>query len=213
MLRVFCPLLLVSLASALVTQDEASTAANPIRKVVTMLQKMQAKVTAEGEKEKELYEKFQCYCKTSGGTLSDSIAAAEAKIPAVSSDIDQAESQKAQFEQDLKQHQADRTDAKSAMASATALREKAAADANIGAIKSAVAALEKGMAGGFLQTGGAQTLRRLVLSKSDMPEADRQDILAFLSGGQDSSYAPQSGEITGILKELGDEMSKDLAES
>ena len=30
-----------------------------------------------------------------------------------------------------------------------------------------------------------------------------QDILAFLSGGEGSGYVPQSGEITGILKELG----------
>jgi hypothetical protein len=45
-----------------------------------------------------------------------------------------------------------------------------------------------------------------------MPDADRQDILAFLSGSQGSGYVPQSGEITGILKELDDEMSKTLAE-
>eukprot|EP00425_Heterocapsa_triquetra_P009464 CAMPEP_0195130618 /NCGR_PEP_ID=MMETSP0448-20130528/143541_1 /TAXON_ID=66468 /ORGANISM="Heterocapsa triquestra, Strain CCMP 448" /LENGTH=74 /DNA_ID=CAMNT_0040168535 /DNA_START=11 /DNA_END=232 /DNA_ORIENTATION=- len=43
----------------------AQNHANPIRKVVTMLQNMQMKVTEEGEKEKELYNKFMCYCKTS----------------------------------------------------------------------------------------------------------------------------------------------------
>ncbi len=34
--------------------------ANPIRKVVTMLQSMQSKVAAEGEKAEELFAKFQC---------------------------------------------------------------------------------------------------------------------------------------------------------
>ena len=34
---------------------------NPIRKVVTMLQNMQKKVTAEGEKETALFEKYMCY--------------------------------------------------------------------------------------------------------------------------------------------------------
>merc|ERR1719440_2634844 len=37
--------------------------------------------------------------------------------------------------------------------------------------------------------------------------------MAFLSGGQDSSYAPQSGQITGLLKQLGDSMAADLAEA
>ena len=35
-------------------------------------------------------------------------------------------------------------------------------------------------------------------------------ILSFLSGQEESEYAPQSGEITGILKEMCDEMSKQL---
>jgi len=106
------------------------------------------------------------------------------------------------------------------MASATKMREKEAsayaaekaeADANIKAVHSAVAALEKGMAGSFLQTGGAQTLRQLVLAKQDMIDADRQDVLAFLSGS--ASYVPSSGQVTGILKQMGDEMSKSLADA
>ena len=36
--------------------------ANPIRKVVTLLQDMQKELEAEGEKEEELYNKFMCYC-------------------------------------------------------------------------------------------------------------------------------------------------------
>merc|ERR1719414_2078749 len=40
-----------------------------------------------------------------------------------------------------------------------------------------------------------------------MPSADRQDALAFLSGGDAGKYAPASGEISGILKTLVDETS------
>ena len=43
-----------------------------------------------------------------------------------------------------------------------------------------------------------------------MLHADWQEILWFLSNEYNSEYAPQGGEITGILKEMGDEMSKDL---
>ena len=35
-----------------------------------MLQKMTAKITAEGEKEDALYQKFVCYCKNNKGDLS-----------------------------------------------------------------------------------------------------------------------------------------------
>jgi len=219
--RMRCQCLLLSTMIALcmpahAADDEAML--NPIRKVVNLLQNMQKKVMAEGEKEKELYEKFMCYCRTSGGDISGSIAAAESKVPAVSSSIEESEQKLTQSKADLKTAQADRTAAKEAIAEATALRKKEASafaadkaeyDANIAAISKAVAALERGMAGGFLQTSAAQVLRDLA-SKQDMMEADRQELVAFLSGS--TGYAPASGEITGILKELGSNMAKSLAD-
>merc|ERR550537_1785040 len=42
-----------------------------------------------------------------------------------------------------------------------------------------------------------------------MTDSDRETAVAFLSGGSSEN----SGEITGILKQLGDEMSKDLADA
>merc|ERR550537_170348 len=102
-------------------------AANPIRKVVTMLQNVQKKVEAEGKKEAEMFEKFLCYCSTSGTTLKDSIAGNTAKVPEIQSDIEEGEAQVKQLGEDLKKHQADRAAAKEAMAEATAIREKEAA--------------------------------------------------------------------------------------
>merc|ERR1719281_571244 len=46
-----------------------------------------------------------------------------------------------------------------------------------------------------------------------MDEDNRQKLLAFLSGTDGNGYAPQSGEIIGILKQLKDEMAKDKAET
>merc|ERR1719181_2425848 len=66
---------------------------------------------------------------------------------------------------------------------------------------------------GFLQTGSAQVLRQLALSnKQDMIDEDRRELLSFLSGSQGTDYAPQSGQITGILKQMGDEMAKTLGD-
>merc|ERR1712217_553437 len=125
-----------------------------------------------------------------------------------------------QTKADLKKAQADRAAAKEAMASATAIREKEAAafaaeksemDATITAITKAVAALEKGVAGGFLQTQSAQVLRNFLRNDMDIGESDRQTLTSFLSASQSSDYAPQSGQIIGLLKEMGDTMAADLA--
>merc|ERR1719454_2835533 len=211
-------LLAACLLGASAMQQQAG--ANPIRKVVTMLQSMQKKITAEGEKEKELFDKFNCYCQNGDATLGASISANEAKAPQVSSDIEEAEAQVGQLKSDLKSHQTDRAAAKAAMAEATVIREKEAGeyaslkaelDANLAALAKATAAIEKGMAGSFLQTTDAQILKKLVLGENSMAEYDREEITSFLSGEQ--SYAPASGQITGILKEMSDTMTKDLNEA
>merc|ERR1719343_370167 len=194
---------------------EAQTAANPIRKVVTMLQNMVKKVEAEGEKEKELFEKYMCYCKTSGGDLAKSISDAGTKMPELEADIKEKTAKKAQLDEDIKQHQADRAAAKTAMADATALREKEAAayakessedSANIAAIEKATAAIEKGMGSAFLQTNTASILLHLAEKRQE------EELVSFLSGTQSEDYAPASGEIVGILKTMHDEMTKDFAE-
>jgi len=210
----------VVLLACLITPATAMEAkANPIRKVVTLLQAMQSKVTAEGEKEKELYEKFMCYCKNNGGDLKESIAAAEAKMPNVLADIEAAEAKLTQSKEDLKQAQVDRKAAKDAMAEATAIREKEAAafaaekaefDANIAAITKAYTAVEKGMGSAFLQTEAATVLRKLVQDSQNLMD-DRQELAAFLQNGAGGAYAPQSGQIVGILKQMGDTMAADLA--
>merc|ERR1719375_1556404 len=87
--------------------------ANPIRKVVTMLQQMSNKVVAEGKKEQELFDKFMCYCTTGADDLAASIKDADTKIPQVESALKEAAANKAQFEADVKTHQSDRAEAKS----------------------------------------------------------------------------------------------------
>merc|ERR1719230_2194194 len=189
-----------------------------------MLQNMQAKVEAEGKKEAELFEKFMCYCKTGTSDLTKSIDDAETKIPQLSSELKDSEATLAETKEGLKQDQMDRSAAKAAMAEATGIRKKenaayvAAKDefvANIDAILKATAALEKGMAGSFLQTQSASVLKKILSAQAtqDMLEEDRQTLLSFLSGNPFSQgYAPQSGQIVGLLKQLGDDMATSLAE-
>jgi len=214
-------LILLALSSVQATQQHAATSANPIRKVVNMLQMMQKKVAAEGEKEKELFEKFMCYCKTSGGDLEKGIAAAEEKIPKLGSAIKETEAKHEQLIADIKKAKEDRASAKKTMSEASALRDKEAAafaaqkaedDKNIAALAKAIPAIEKGMGASFLQTATAQVLRKLMIDQ-DMADSDRQEVMAFLSSTQSSEYAPASGEIVGILKQMHETMVKDLKEA
>jgi len=211
--------LLLSLTILSPSGTLASTA-NPIRRVVTMLQEMQVKVTEEGEKEKALFDKFMCYCKTAGGDLEASIKEGTAKIASLEELLKAGKEQMEQLEADLKEHEASRTEAKEAMAAATALREKEAAafakfsedsKTNLAALAKAIPAIEGGMAGAFLQTADASKLKRFAMEKADIPDETRQDVLAFLSGK--GEYAPQSGQIVGILKQMEDEMAKALEEA
>jgi len=210
-------MLLAPVAASSKEEAESAAGANPIRKVVSMLQSMQKKITAEGEKEKELFDKFNCYCQNGDAVLAKSISEAETKVPQVSSDIEEGEGQVVQLKSDLKSHQTDRAAAKAAMAEATAIRTKEAAefaslkaelDANLAALAKATTAIEKGMAGSFLQTNDAQVLKKLVLAENSMAEYDREELTSFLSGAE--NYAPQSGQITGILKEMSDTMTASL---
>jgi len=211
----------LSVVANAATEREASMAAvNPIRKVVTMLQTLKTKVESEGEKERELHEKYMCYCKGAGNTLGKSIADAQARAPELTAAIDAGNGQMAQLKEDLKNHQNDRAAAKMATAEATALREKENAafntvesetSTNIAGIAKAIAAIEKGAGGAFLQTAAAASVKQLAMNSQKMMDADRQDLLSFLSGSSD--YAPASGQITGILKTMLDEMNADLSDA
>jgi len=161
-----------------------------------------------------------CYCKTGGSDLSKSISEAKDKLGSLASDIETAEAKHAETQEQFKSAQADRAAAKKALAEATAIREKEAAafakfkadsDANIAAIVKAVASIEKGVAGGFLQTPAANMVRRLLMSTKNMEDDSRQMLTSFLSGSEE--YAPQSGQIIGILKQMHDEMAAALSDA
>jgi peptidoglycan hydrolase CwlO-like protein len=151
-------LLLAMLTSVMASREMGQLHANPVRRVVTMLQSMSKKIAEEGEKEKKQFEAFMCYCSTGGSTLEKSIADAETKIPQLESAIKESGANLLQLKADVKQHKEDRADAKEDMKKATALREKEAAayakysseaNTNLAAMSKAIAALEKGMGGAF----------------------------------------------------------------
>jgi len=196
---------------------------NPIRKIVTLMQDMQKEIEAEGEQEKKLYDNFMCFCETGEGDLKAAIEAGNGKISELSSKHESETAEKSQIDQELADHKSDREGAKKDVEEATAIRNKenaeyeaVAADsaANIKALGGALPALEKGMGGAaLLQTQGGSRVMKIIENSQDVDSYDKENVVAFLQGKSEGDYAPQSGQIIGIMKQMLESMQAASAEA
>jgi hypothetical protein len=202
------------------TSSVARNHANPIRKVVTMLQMISKQVEKEGKEAEDLFEKFTCECNKNSAALEGQIAAAEAAGSNQASALTAGNAQQAQLTQDIVNSKADLAAAKETIATSTGIRDKEAkvfadmkaeSEANIKAMGEAISALRKGLGGSFIQTSAAKTLKDLVAAKQDLfGESDAQELSAFLQSGHTSEG---TGEIVGMLEQLKETMSGDLADA
>jgi chromosome segregation ATPase len=214
--------LLISAACAVVTDAALAHArANPIRKVVNLLQKIEKKVRAEGDKKQALYDTSMCNCKSTIGSLTAALAESEALLPQTQADLNQANAQREQISADLEKTRSDRAEAQKTIREASALRERdaqafekesAEMKANVKAMGAAINAISKGASAAFLQTSSASDLRQLSLSMN-MNSEDRDVLSAFLAGGGAQGYEPATGEVLGMLKAMAAQMAKDLDKS
>jgi len=211
--------LFVVVPQALATSASTELKVNPIRKVVNLLQAMQEKVAKETKMADKLFEKFQCYCQSSGGNLAKDIDKAESKVSELGPDIKAAESKKEQAEEDLASNKNDRSNAEKTMSEDTAIRKKEHHDfedehaeekVDIKAVDATMHQVEDGTAASSLLQSKTTGLLRSYLSKRKQGlSPDRQELLAFLSNQQGSGYEPQSGQIMGTLAEIKNEMVED----
>merc|ERR1719263_1411548 len=113
-----------SCVQALTLQAEA----NPIRKVVTILQDMQKEIEAEGDKEQDLFDKFMCFCEGNTDGMSAAAEKASQDIVELKSKLEAEKAEKTQLDQELVQHKLDREKAKGDLDQATSIREKEKAE-------------------------------------------------------------------------------------
>merc|ERR1719408_1183214 len=215
-----CLMVVLLACAGLVAPATALHGANPIRKVVTMLQDMQKTVEEEGKKEEDLFEKFMCYCSGGEGALDASISAGEAQIEQLTASIDRGTAEKSQLDQDIVTHKADREEAEKVIKEATAMREKEAADfaaasgdmkSNIGAMDKALAALKKGLSASLLQTGVGSVLRNIVKTSPAVRDGERDLLMSFLETGE--GVEGGSDQIIGIVEQMKETMEADLKEA
>merc|ERR1719191_1696485 len=156
---------------ALGSASAAELRANPIRKVVTMLQDMQKSVEAEGKKEEDLFDKFMCYCSNGDGALKSAITEGKAQIESLTAAAERGAAEKSTLDQEIAGHKADREEAQKTIKESTAMRDKEAAEfaatsgdmkTNIASMSGALDALKKGLSAALLQTGVGSVLRNIV---------------------------------------------------
>jgi len=200
---------------------------NPVRKVITMLLTMKTTVEEEAATQEKLYDQFMCECKKALATLQSSVDASSSRVPQLQSNIKEGKAEEDSLKGDLGSSAKDQKEAEDTLADAKALREKEAlafqkekeeTTANIATLGEGVTALGKGLAGAaFLQTSAAVSIRRLMASM-DLSAPDRDVLSAFFQQDQSDSNSeeldsPPTMEIVGILKQMSDTMTKELAES
>merc|ERR1719281_2185601 len=126
--------------------------ANPIRKVVKLMQEMQKEIEVQKASEKALFEKFMCICTEYPPELRESIESGTKSVDLLTSKIEEESANKEKLEQELIGHKQEKGSAEKDLSQATMLREKESADyeatiasttASVDALGKAVASLSK----------------------------------------------------------------------
>ena len=212
----------------------------PVTKVINLLKDMQAQLEKEQEEDEEVYEKVACWCETNDKEKTQAIADAEALITDLTSAIEEGTANSARLNTEIKNLEAEIAKNQEALDKATALRQKELAEFNaeekdllmsIGALKSAVTVLSKHNS--FAQVPSETLLNLAVtiqhqfkkhasLVESLVTPSQKKAVAAFLQAPGDyfdaeptfkQSYAPQSGQIFGILSQMKETFENNLSSS
>jgi len=222
--------------------NDANEAKNyPVTKVVNLIKDMQAQLQKEAEEDEEVYEKLACWCETNDKEKTAAIEEAEARITALTSAIEEGTATSSRLNTEIKNLEAEIAKNQEALDKATAMRQEELAEFNaeekdvlqsIGALKSAIIVLSKHHE--FLQTVPSEQLINIAsmlqwqfhkhkdMLEEIMTPVQRKAVTAFVQAPGDyfdaeptfkQSYAPQSGAIFGILKQMKETFETNLSNS
>jgi chromosome segregation ATPase len=226
--------------TSLLSFDSEGAKNRPVSKVITLLKDMLKQLEKEAEEDEEIYDKMACWCETNDKEKTKAVADAEARISDLTTRIEELTAQSARLNTEIKNLEKEVSANQKALDEATAIRTKQLAEFNgeekdllesISALKSAVTVLSKHHS--MLQVpathmlGVAATLQHELslhagLLAGVLTPTDRRAIGAFVQSPEDyfdaeptfkQSYAPQSGEIFGILKQMKETFESNLSAS
>jgi len=225
-----------------ITFDVEEAKNRPVSKVITLLKDMLKQLEKEAEEDEEIYDKMACWCETNDKEKTKSISDAEARISDLTTKIEELTAQSARLSTEIKNLEKEVAANQAALDKATAIREKELAEFNaeekdllqsISALKAAVTVLSKHHGGSLMQlprshvVGIASTLQYQMQKHANLLEgvltpSQRRTAAAFFQAPADyfdaaptfkQSYAPQSGEIFGILRQMKETFESNLSVS
>merc|ERR1711904_640727 len=216
-----------SAVQSTLTFDVAAAKNRPVSKVITLLKDMLKQLEKEAEEDEEIYDKMACWCETNDKEKTKSIADAEARISDLTTKIEELTASSARLNTEIKNLEKEVAENQAALDKATAIRQKQLAEFNaeekdllesISALKSAVTVLSKHNS--LLQMPHSHIVGVAASVQNEMQKhaslltgvlthKERKAVSSFIQSPADyfdaeptfkQSYAPQSGEIFGILK-------------
>jgi len=225
---------LIAIATATLLQLKQDAAAldskeYPVTKVVNLLKDMQATLEEEMKTDQEVFEKLSCWCETNDKEKTKAIEIAEARITQFVSEIEELSAKSARLDTEIKTLNEELAANQEALNKATAIREKELAEFNaeekdmmqsIQALKNAVLVLSKHheMPAEALVSVASVIKNRLhtkaSLLQGTITPKQQEALTAFVqqpAGYQ--SYAPASGQIFGILKQMKETFETNLSQS
>merc|ERR1712217_6309 len=212
----------------------------PVSKVITLLKDMLKQLEKESEEDEEIYDKMACWCETNDKEKTKAIADAEARISDLTTKIEELTAASARLNTEIKNLEKEVAENQAALDKATALRQKQLAEFNeeekdaleaISALKAAVTVLSKHNSllqmprshlVGVAASVQNQMQKHASLLAGVLTHSERRAIASFVQSPEDyfdaaptfkQSYAPQSGEIFGILKQMKETFENNLSAS
>merc|ERR1719240_1346895 len=220
--------------------DVASSKNRPVSKVITLLKDMLKQLEHEAEEDEEIYDKMACWCETNDKEKTKSIADAEARISDLTTKIEELTANSARLSTEIKNLEKEVAENQDALDKATAIRQKQLAEFNeeekdllesISALKAAITVLSKHNS--LLQmprshaVGVAASVQNVMQKHASifagvLTHSEKRAVSSFIQAPEDyfdaeptfkQSYAPQSGEIFGILKQMKETFETNLSVS
>merc|ERR1719240_533463 len=189
-----------------------------------MLETMQSELEKEKEADQELYDKLTCWCQTNGKDKTAAISKANGMIEGLGSDIEAYTSKTAELEEQIASLKDEIAKNDAALRKADAMRQKDLAEFNadekdlmqsIQSLGNAITVLSKHHSS-FLQVDSKVQVKGLqhALCRANLTPDQKAQVTAFLqqpAGFQ--SYAPASGQIFGILKQMKETFETNLSDA
>jgi len=190
----------------------------PITKVIGLLKDMGTQLQKEADEDAEMYEKMGCWCETNDKEKTKAIADAKRHIEALTASNEADTSKISQLETEIEKLGQEIAKSTSVLSEATALRnkenaqfesDKADMTASQTSLKGAVDAL------GQAHPSAASMMQIREVMKHHLEKHRKlfgeRTVMSLLQ--EQNGYAPESGAIFGILKQMKEEFESNIASS